>query len=491
MLIVTDAPTRNKTTSKTWVLLLLLVLFSNITYAADNSLPQLGDCSSGIISPEKEYTIGRAWLRQLRSQAPTISDPLLTNYLNHLLQFLGSNSMLIEPNLELVVLNSPQINAFAVPGGVIGLNAGLLIHAQNEDELAAVISHELAHLSQRHFARGVEFSKQNNWKNLAALMASVVILAAAGSDAGIAAIATTQAAAIDQQLRFSRQNEREADRIGIKTLATAGMSPAAMPDFFDKLLKSTRYAGIKPPEFLLTHPVTQNRIADARNRIRQLPAHSISTNLEFLLMKARTTVEYSKDRNSIIKLFKDNIQQKTSQNIEDTRYGLACAYQEVNRFDDALEVINDLLQKRPEYITYLVTKLEILNSAGQSAPAATLGRQAIKINPGNFPLSIAYAEALTRTKQPSKAINILKMQLEHHSSTPYLWFMLSEAYGKNGDIISVHESRAEYYFLNGRLDRALEQLRFGLASPHKNFAANARLLNRMKSMQDSRSDLKL
>lgn len=480
-----------KTTQHAWVSLLILALFSSTTPAANSSLPQLGDSSSGIISPEKEYTIGRAWLRQLRSQAPTISDPLLTNYLDHLLQFLGSNSMLDEPNLELIVLNSPQINAFAVPGGVIGLNAGLLIHAQTEDELAAVIAHELAHLSQRHFARGVEFSKQNNWKNLAALMASVVILAAAGSDAGMAAMATTQAAAIDQQLRFSRQNEREADRIGIKTLANAGMSPAAMPDFFDKLLQSTRYSGTKPPEFLLTHPVTQNRIADARNRIRQLPSHNTSTNLEFHLMKVRTTVEYSQDRNSIIKTLEDNIAQKTSQNLEITRYGLACAYQEVNRFDDALKVINYLLEKRPEYITYLVTKLEILNSAGKSDSAARLGEQAMKINPGNFPLSIAYAEALTRTQQPAKAIDILKEQIEHHSNTPYLWFMLSEAYGKNGNIVAVHESRAEYYFLNGRLDKALEQLRFGLASTHKNISINARLQSRMKSMQDSRNDLKL
>lgn len=404
---------------------------------------------------------------------------------------LASNSELTAPDLELVVLNSAQINAFAVPGGVIGLNAGLLLHARSEDELAAVIAHELAHLSQRHFARGLEAGQQAQWTNLAALLASVVIAATAGGEAGMAALATTQAASIEQQLRFSRHNESEADRVGIQTLVQAELDPHAMPGFFEQLLQSTRYSGTKPPEFLLTHPVTQSRISDSRNRASTYPSRAPSNNLEFYLMKVRTVVEFSRDLSGTIKDLETKLQEQKTQNAEVTRFGLAHAYLKANQLDKALEQINLLLTNRTNRITYAATKAEILKTQGNYDEAEKLLRQELEFSPKNYPLSVALAETLLRNNKAQKANAALKELLERYSGRPYLWYLLSESYGKQKAAIGAHESRAEYFFLNGQTARALEQLKFGLAEAKSDYNAEARIKRRIDQIQASKEDLKL
>ncbi|PCJ46086.1 MAG: peptidase M48 [Moraxellaceae bacterium] len=488
--IIRHAAKRQRTAIARFCLLSIFIT-PVLSFASSSGLPQLGDSTSGIISPEKEKALGKAWLRQLRGQAPTISDPLLYSYTEHLLYLLASNSELIEPQIKLVIINSSQINAFAVPGGVIGINAGLLLHAQTEDELAAVMAHEIAHLSQRHFARGLDFSQKSNWTNLAALLASVAILATSGGDAGIAALAATQASAIDNQLRFSRHNEREADRIGVQTLIRAGLSPHAMPDFFEKLLRSARYSGEQPPAFLLSHPVTQERITDSRNRVQHLPQQNSSQNLTFYLMKMRTSVEYSRDKAASIKELEANLIQQSTSNSEVTRYGLANTLQESGSFNKALAHINILLKKRPENLVYLTTKAEILNDAGRYKEAQAASESALKITPNNFPLSIALAESLIRSNLPIEAIKILKGQLASKPNTPFLWYKLSEAYGKQKNIAGVHQSRAEYLFLVGRTDKSLEQLRYAIAASIGNFNLQSKLKKRVEQIKASRKDLEL
>ncbi|NCF19480.1 MAG: M48 family metalloprotease, partial [Haliea sp.] len=225
-----------------------------------------------MFSAEFEHQLGRAWLRFFRAQAPTIDDPLLFDYLENLIYKLVTHSKLEDRRIELVLVNNPTINAFAVPGGVIGIHNGLLLWAQTEDELATVLAHEIAHLSQRHFSRGVEFQKNQAPITTAAMLASLILMATAGSDAGMAALSATQAAAQDSALRYSRSNEQEADRVGMQTLVDAGMDPHAAPEMFERMLQASRYSsGNRIPEFLRTHPLSENRIADTRNRALQYP----------------------------------------------------------------------------------------------------------------------------------------------------------------------------------------------------------------------------
>ena len=206
-------------------LLLLACLLSPPVLASD--LPSLGDSSSAIVSPEKEHQLGRAWLSILRGQVRQLEDPLLKDYVERSVYRLAESSQLNDRRLEFIILASPQLNAFAAPGGIIGVNGGLLLHAQTEAEYASVMAHELAHLSQRHFARGLEAQKRMQVPIMAAMLAGIVAAAAGGGDLGIAAIASTQAAAIQEQRRFSRQNEQEADRIGLVNLQKAGFNPRA------------------------------------------------------------------------------------------------------------------------------------------------------------------------------------------------------------------------------------------------------------------------
>ncbi|PIE41909.1 MAG: peptidase M48 [Gammaproteobacteria bacterium] len=473
------------------LLLLLSVTQISLADSNDSPLPTLGDYTSGIVSPDQEYRLGRAWLRQLRAQAPTIEDPLIYDYLTHMLYLLASNSDLENPNLVLAVINSPQINAFAVPGGVIGLNAGLLMHAQSEDELAAVIAHELAHLSQRHFARGQEYNQRTQWVTAAAILASVVLMATAGSDAGMAALATTQATAIDQQLRFSRNNEREADRIGMQTLVRAGFNPQAMPGFFERLLKNSRYAGTIPPEFLLTHPVTQSRISDSKNRADTYPLKNNTQSLEFELMRIRTSVAYTREDTSAISELETNLKENKTANKEVTRYGLAYAYFRANRYDDALTTLAPLLIKRPNRITYLYTQASILMAKSDYKGAIRVLEKGLSFSPDNYPLSMAYAEALLRNNQPLPALKVVKQQQQAKPLLPNPWYIMSECYGKLGNNIGVHEARGEYYFLTGRLEKALEQLNYAQALAQEDFQLHTRIRNRLMQIKRSANDLKL
>ena len=473
------------------VTIALLTLSPARADSATNQLPTLGDRASGVVSPEQEYRLGRAWLRQLRAHVSTIEDPLIYDYLEHLLYLLASNSDLTAPNLALVVINSPQINAFAVPGGVVGLNAGLLLHARAEDELAAVIAHELAHLSQRHFARGQDYNQRTQWATAAALLASLVLMATAGSDAGMAALATTQATAIDQQLRFSRSNELEADRIGMQTLVRANMNPEAMPNFFEELLKSKRFSGELPPEFLLTHPITQKRISDSRNRADSFPRSGYSDSLEFQLMRIRAKVAYTREDTAAIRELETNLKDLKTADEEVTRYGLAYAYFQANRYEDALATLAPLLEKRPNRITYVYTRAAILMEKNDYAAASRVLKQALGFSPDNYPLSMAYTESLLRQGEAQEALRILRQQQRNKPLLPSPFYLMAECYGKLGDNLGVHESRAEYYFLTGKLERALEQLRYASDLAQDDFQAHARIKDRMQSMIASKNDLKL
>ena len=451
-------------------------------------LPDLGDASSSIVSPEQEYRLGRAWLRQLRAQAPIIHDPLIFDYLHNLVYRLASASDIEQPDIEMVVINSSVINAFAVPGGVMGLNGGLLLNARTEDEVAGVIAHELAHLSQRHFARSMERSQQNSWVGLAALLASIAIAASAGGEAGMAALATTQAASIDSQLRFSRANEQEADRIGMQTLVRAGMNPAAMADFFEALQRSMRYYGDLPPEFLLTHPVTESRITDARARAAQYPDTASSDSLEFHLMKMRLEVEFARDASAKINDL-ERQRQDSSSFLEITEYGLSCAYLKTNQLDKALASIDRLLERRPNRISYLASKAEILNKAGRYKEAISLMEKGLAFSPGNYALSVHYADALTLNKEPERAINILRNQLTTQETRPLLWFLIAEAYGKAGNRLGVYQAKAEYFYLYGHTQKAIEQLQYALPLAREDFHVTARISERINEMQNSMRDM--
>jgi beta-barrel assembly-enhancing protease len=275
----------------------------------DLKLPNLGESSTSMFSSEFEHQLGRAWLGVFRGQVPTVEDPLLFDYLDNLIYKLVTHSKLEDRRIDLVIVDNPTINAFAVPGGVIGIHNGLLLWAETEDELATVLAHEIAHLSQRHFSRGVEFQQKMQPLTLAAMLASLVLMATTGGDTGMAALSATQAAAQNSSLRFSRSNEQEADRIGMQMIVDADMDPYAAPTMFERMLQATRYSNSdQVPEFLRSHPLSESRVADTRNRARKYPKKGREPDLEYQLMRARVVTQLTDTPEEAVARFRGELE---------------------------------------------------------------------------------------------------------------------------------------------------------------------------------------
>lgn len=464
-----------------------LLLTLSGTNTDELKLPNLGEVSGTVFSAEKEYRLGRAWLRMFRSQAPTSDDPLIAEYIENLVYRLATFSDLEDRRLELVVVDNPHINAFAVPGGVVGVHTGLLLAAETEDEAATVLAHELAHLSQRHFSRGIEASQRNTPLNLAGLLAGLVLIATTGSDAGLAAITATQAAALQSQLRFSRGHEHEADRIGMRTLVDAGMDPHAAPAMFERMLKAARYYGRNVPEFLRTHPITESRIADTRNRARNYPKVVRNTSLDYQLMRARVRFTAADNAQSAIQEFRTSLR-GNSRSPDADRYGLVLALNASGQYREAYAELAPLLERDPGRIAYVVARAEIDIESGKATQAVTALHNMLLLTPGNYPLSMTYTRALLRDNQAHIAEEVLLNLSRSRPADPTVWFHLAETQGLSGNILGLHKSRAEFFILRGNLDEASRQLNYALRKTERSYQETATIRERLRDIEFMKND---
>ncbi|WP_241521241.1 M48 family metalloprotease [Kineobactrum sediminis] len=473
-------------------LLLSLTIVSSGVRADDNlKLPNLGESSTSLFSAEYEYKLGRTWLSIFRSQVRTVDDPLLFDYLEDLVYRLVTHSELDDRRIDLVLVDNPTINAFAVPGGVIGVHNGLLLYAQTEDELATVLAHEIAHLSQRHFSRRVEFQRRQQPLNLAAMLAGFVLLAAAGGEAGMAALSAAQAAAQDSALRYSRSNEAEADRVGMQTIAAAGMDPHAAPVMFERMLQASRYArGNRIPEFLRSHPLSENRIADTRNRARQYSKPAPSDDLQYQLMRARVINHLSDTPEEAIQKFRSELD-GTTRSREASTYGLVLALTDASRTDEAALTLDSIQSKNPDRLEYKLADAEILMARGQPELAATRLAAELKLSPGNHPVTMAYAKALMQNRKAHVAAEVLLEQSKRRDDDPALWYLLAEVQGLSGNIIGLHQARAEYFILNGNLDQAEKQLNYAMKLVGRDHVTAARVNERLRDIADLRARMEI
>ncbi|SEJ71923.1 Putative Zn-dependent protease, contains TPR repeats [Pseudomonas linyingensis] len=462
-------------------LLTLTCLLTTPAFASD--LPALGDASSSIVSPDQEHQLGRAWLNVLRGQVKSLPDPLLKDFVESSVYRLAETSQLQDRRLVFVLLDSPQLNAFAAPGGVIGVNGGLFLHAQTEGEYASVLTHELAHLSQRHFARGLEEQKRMQVPLMAAMLAGVVAAAAGAGDAGIAAIASTQAAAIQAQRRFSRQNEQEADRIGILNLQQAGYDPRAMPSMFERLMRQYRYTRV-PPEFLLTHPLSESRVADTRNRAEQFAGSGSQDSLRYQLMRARVQLTYESSPGLAAQRFRALLDENPE--LDAARYGLALAQIKSGQLKEAGSNLQPLLAKAPNDIVYNLAQVELDITGNRLDAASQRLQRLLGLYPASYPTRQALSELLLKQNRPAEAEQQLDRLLKERPSDAELWFQQAETRGLSGNIIGLHQARAEYFALVGDYDQALEQLDFARRRANGNFQLAARIDARHSELADEK-----
>lgn len=417
-------------------------------------LPSIG-ASVSAASRAEEKRLGQAWLRHFRGQVATSSDPLLVEYTEDLLRHLSKFNPAAGDELSLIIVQNRNINAFAVPGGIIGVNTGLYAYAQSEAQFASVLAHELAHLSQRHYARGVEQQKGQAIFNTAALLGSILIAAAGSGEAGIAALQATQAGIIDRQLRFSRDFEQEADRIGMDTLINAGFNPHAMAGMFEQIQRSTRFS-TKPPEFLLTHPVTAKRIADAENRARLHPTDTETSSLNYDLMRARVLLDGESTPQQAISRFESELR-GFSASESGTRYGLAIAYIAAKQFDMAQKLIAPLLQQHPDQPALIIAQSDINAGSQQLSTAISLIQQALVEAPESYSLNIQLSRLFATNNAYQKSVEVLtELSLERPNDVS-IWFDLAEYAGLAGDILALHKARTEFFLLRANFDSAKNQ----------------------------------
>ena len=458
---------------------LIFSLFSIACFANNIVLPDIGD-NAGNISPAEEYRTGKAVIRNIRRAGGVLDDPLIQGYLNELGYRLVASSE-TQQLFHFFLINDSSINAFALPGGFIGINAGLILATKSESELAGVMAHEIAHITQRHHARQYE-QGSNNIPIIAALIAAM-ILGSQDSDVGQAALVSVAAGTAQKQINFTRENEKEADRIGINLLINAEFNPHGMAAFFDTMDKQSRLYGDSIPEFLRSHPVNTARITDAKNRANQYPDGLTTNSTAYYLLHTRLKVLASDNKDTLLKDFSSMLKRGNYENKEATRYGYALALQANKKYTQALRQTRILLKKNPELIAYNILKAQIETDAQRYTAAIKTFQKLLNVYPGNNTINLYYAATLLKAKKIKLAHKILQAQISQSTKIPELYRLLSEAQAKLNKPANSHQSLAEYYYLLGQTHDAVKQLEIGLKVPKIDFYLTSRLEARLKEFK--------
>ncbi|MCW8945371.1 MAG: M48 family metalloprotease [Sedimenticola sp.] len=468
-----------------------LLLMTQPVLAQEIALPDIGNPSGNILTPAEEQRLGQAFMRSIRNTMPVIQDPLLSAYIQSLGdQLVNANNDALG-SFEFFLINSPQINAFAGPGGYIGVYSGLLTTTESESELASVIAHEVAHVTQKHLVRTYDAVKSMSLPAAALAIAAVAIGAATNnSDFAVAAAAGVQAGMIQREINFTRSHEEEADSIGIQTLAAAGFDPTAMPVFFSRMGKASRlYDNGKLPEFLRTHPVTTNRIADAYGRSDSYPYKQRSDSLGYHLAKERLRVLAFNDAREGIEFYSQTLKDGRYRNEEAHQYGYLLSLMGNREYAKATELATLLTDLRPGQIEYLVAKAELEKLEGKPELGLKTLESGLTGHPGNYPLSIYLAQALLDSGKPQAVTPLLEKLLEGHPQNALIYKLLAQAAGDAGKKTQGHRYLSEYYYHTGALKEAQMQLEIALKDRNLSYYESAKMAARLKEIRQEKKDL--
>lgn len=421
------------------------------TAAVDlNQLPDLGDESAALVSPQAEKQLGEEFMRAARRHWRVLDDADLHEYL----YALGGRLTAADgtrDNYHFFLIDDSSLNAFAVPGGYIGIHTGLLLAAANEAELAGVLAHEIAHIQQRHLPRLLAESKRAQIPRLATVLAAILLSGASGS--GAQALATAGAAAeIQNQLNFTRSLEQEADRIGLATLARAGFDTDGLPAFFERLQSWSRLNEGNMPPFLRTHPVTSDRIAETRDRSEAYPRRATDSDAFF---HAQARVRALLAPAAAVRFF------KTKRDSADlpTRYGLAVAQWANGDLAAAQAMTTGLLRTRPQDPRYQFLAADIEISQRRGAKAVARYRRFPRTLQSTPLFQMRFSQALFAAKRFREANAIALALTRHPRATPPAFKLLAQTEEAAGNPVGSHRALAEYHYANGDGSAALAQLR--------------------------------
>lgn len=466
----------------------LALAFSFVTLCAFNAsvstaqnLPSLGDTERADLSPLMERKLGEQIMREIRRDRDFLDDAPLTEYLNSF----GNGLVAIRPEARgeagydyfFFAVRDPMLNAFALPGGFIGVHSALLLAAQSESELASVLAHEIGHVAQRHIARMIGQQRQDSLIPLAA--AVLAALAARGSpDASAALMMGGQGIALQRQLNFSRDAEREADRIGLQILKDGGFETSGMINFFGRMQNATRAYNDSAPAYLRSHPLTTERIADIQARTRDQRYTQRVDGLDFQLARARVRVLQDMSAQGFREAeaaFEQQLQQKSRPQLAAAKYGQAFIAFKRGQAEKARTLLQES-QAASQGPTapvqshfYASLSIDLLLAANQPAEALKEAAAARSKYPLSRGIAGQYGDALIAAGRLDEAVNYLRDQAQLYRQEPKLYDQLAKAYAAQGKQALQHLALAESYVLNGSLPAAIEQLGIARRSPDASF----------------------
>ncbi len=431
--------------------------------ADEIKIPDMGSPADAVLSKSAEARFGRAIMADIRRGGGVVEDPLVNEYVNEIGRRISAQSNDGSHSFEFFVIDDERINAFALPGGFIGVHSGLLEATRNEDELAGVLAHEVAHVTQRHIARAIHANQRQGLLTTAMMLGAIILGAAGGSHAMQAGMAVAQGAAAQQQINFTRSNEHEADRIGIGAISDAGYDPHGMASFFEVLSRQQPASPeMRAPEFLRTHPITTDRIAEARVRARDYPRVQSSDSTSYGVARARIIVERH-DTAAAAVAYYERRSYENQTNIE--KYGRAVAYQRDGRHWDANRIFAHLVANDQKVIAYHIglgqTQLEL----EQYTAGASTFQRAIELSPRNVPLVVMYGEFLIRLGRASEAHALLLDLLNNVPPTPEQVRLIARAASEAGDYAESYYYMSEYRLMTGDLIGGIRSLQQALALP--------------------------
>jgi predicted Zn-dependent protease len=462
------------------------VSLASVAQSERLELPDMGASADSIISRQEEQEYAKALVRQMRAYEVLNEDPLITGFFRDMGYRLVANSDRPDKPFTFVVLNQPVVNAFAAPGGVVALYSGLILSADDENEVAGVLAHEVAHITQQHLYRALEHQKAMTIPLMLA-MVGLVLVGGGSGEAIQGALMGGQAAAQQAQIFFTRQNEIEADRIGIQTLYQSGYDPRGMAEFFEKMGQLSRNMGQGPPEYLRTHPVSVTRISEAEGRIMNMPTQEISSGRDFYLVQARLRATIEEHPQTALDFFEHRARRADISEAEADaiQYGTAIALQRKGDFDQARKILQSLMD-RDQHIAFELQMADLDMKSGRDK--AALDRMASLYHnfPGNHVISMQYGRALLNKRdeeQAETASVVLRQQLLAHSDDPVLYELYARASNMAGDKIRAKEAIADAYFLRGRIHEAAEQLQELIKRDDLDYYERARITERLHEYQ--------
>ena len=487
------APYRRKWTAATLAVALALTPLPPVPVVAGASaqtLPDLGDSSQTNFSPMQERKLGETIIRQLRASGAYINDPEVNDYLNELGHRLVAASKDVKQDFEFFGVPDPQVNAFALPGGYVGVHTGLILLTQTESELAGVLAHEITHVTQHHMARALNAQRDSMLMSLAGL--ALAILAARGSgassgDRASAAIAATQALTLQNQLNFTRENEYEADRIGFQRLDAAGFDVTAMATFMERMQRAFRFVEGNAPTYLRTHPITYERIAEAQGRAEGHPYRQVTSSLDFHLVRALVR-SYQGDARDAVAFFDDALVERKYNSEAAVHYGLVASLLRARDYPRAKKELAILEKLVPQHPMVDAIAGHVMLDSGDINGAIKRFEAGVIRYPNKMQLVYDYPDALLQAGRNDEAAQFIERQIARFPGDGPLQLLAARAYAAQNKQMLAHRHQGEYYAWQGNLKGAIDQFEIASKSKDGDFYQASVVDTRLRALKREASE---